>query len=187
MKFLLDFFPVVFFFITYKVGKNYTDEVNSIIIATAVLMVSTVIQISITWYKHRKIENMHIIVLALALVFGGATIYFRDEQFLIWKVSIANWLFAVIIFGSHFIGHTPVIKRMMQKTIELPEVIWNRVSYMAIVFFIALGFLNLFVAEVVDFDTWVDFKLFGLLGLNFLFIILVTLYLSRHIKEVKET
>ncbi|VAW90893.1 Intracellular septation protein IspA [hydrothermal vent metagenome] len=187
MKLLFDFFPVVFFYVTYNVGKNYTDEVNSIIIATAVLMVSTVIQISITWYKHRKIEKMHIIVLVMALVFGGATIYFRDAQFLIWKVSIANWLFAVVFLGSHFIGHTPVVKRMMQSAIELPEVIWNRLSYMWIIFFIALGVINLIVAENFDFDTWVDFKLFGLLGLTIIFIVLQTIYLSRHIKEVKET
>jgi len=187
MKLLFDFFPVVFFYITYNVGKNYTDEVNSIIIATAVLMVSTVAQISITWFKKRKIEKMHVIVLVMALVFGGATIYFRDAQFLIWKVSIANWLFAAVFFGSHFIGDTPVVKRMMQSAIELPDVIWNRLSYMWIIFFIALGAVNLVVAENVDFDTWVDFKLFGLLGLTILFIVLQTIYLSRHITEVKET
>ncbi len=187
MKLLFDFFPVIFFYITYNVGKNYTDEVNSIIIATAVLMISTVIQISITWFKSRKIEKMHIIVLVMALVFGGATIYFRDAQFLIWKVSLANWLFAAVFLGSHFIGHTPVVKRMMQSAVELPEVIWNRLSYMWIAFFIVLGIINLIVAETFDFDTWVDFKLFGLLGLTILFIVIQTLYLSRHIKEVKET
>jgi len=187
MKFLFDFFPVVFFYIAFNVSKKYTDEVDAMIIATAVLMAATVAQVAFNWFKHRKIEKMHIIVLVLALVFGGATIYFRDQQFLIWKVSIANWLFAVVFLGSHFIGHTHVIKRMMQHAVTLPDPIWDRLSYMWIVFFTALGFINLAVGYQYDFDTWVDFKLFGLLGLTFAFIILQTLYLSRHMKEVKET
>lgn len=186
MKLLFDFFPVIFFYITFNSFKEDYGEVQAMIYATAVLMVATVIQVGFNWFKHRKIEKMHIIVLALALLFGGATIYFQDKAYLIWKVTLANWLFAVVFLGSHFIGHTHIVKRMMQHSIELPEIVWDRLSYMWIIFFLALGAINLAVAWNVDFETWVDFKLFGLLGLTVLFVVVQTIYLSRHIKEVKE-
>jgi len=162
-------------------------EINSMIIATMLLMAATILQVVYNWGKHKKVEKMHIVVLVMALVFGGATIYFRDPKFLIWKVTLVNWLFAIVFLASHFIGHTPVIKRMMQKAVELPEVIWNRLSYMWIVFFASLGFINLAVANNVDFETWVDFKLFGLLGLTFLFVVVQAIYLSKHIKEEDKT
>lgn len=186
MKLLFDFFPVIFFYIAFNYYKEPYGEVQAMIIATAVLMVATVIQVSVNWFKNRKIEKMHVIVLVMALVFGGATIYFQDKAYLIWKVTLVNWLFAVAFLGSHFIGHTHIVKRMMQHTIELPELVWDRLSYMWIVFFIVLGAINLVVAQNVDFDTWVDFKLFGLLGLTVLFVVVQSIYLSRHIKEVKE-
>ncbi|MGD8925774.1 MAG: septation protein A [Thioalkalispiraceae bacterium] len=187
MKLLFDFFPVVFFYISYNFFKTSHGEIKAMIIATAVLMAATVLQVGINWFKNRKIEKMHIIVLIMALVFGGATIYFQDKTYLIWKVTLVNWLFATVFFGSHFIGHTHIVKRMMQSAVELPDPIWDRLSYMWIIFFIALGAINLVVANSVDFDTWVDFKLFGLLGLTLVFIVIQTIYLSRHVKEVKES
>lgn len=183
MKFLFDFFPVLLFYIAYNVGKKYVGEVDAMILATALLVLATCVQVAITWLRKRKVENMHIVVLVLALVFGGATIYFREPAYLIWKVTLANWLFAVAFLASHFIGHSPIVKRMMQHAVQLPEFVWNRLSYMWIGFFIALGGINLAVAANVSFDAWVDFKLFGLLGLTVLFVIIQAVYLSRHIKE----
>lgn len=156
------------------------------IIATAVLMAGTVVQVAFNWIKHRKVEKMHIIVLVMALVFGGATIYFHDKAYLIWKVSLVNWLFAGAFLGSHFIGDTHIVKRMMQHAVELPNVIWDRLSYMWIIFFIAMGAINLVVAKSVDFDTWVDFKLFGMLGLTIAFTVGQAFYIARHIKDEQE-
>jgi len=187
MKLLFDFFPVIFFYISFNYYKEAQGEVQAMIIATAILMIATVIQVAINWFKNRKIEKMHIIVLVMALVFGGATIYFQDKAYLIWKVTLVNWLFAVVFFGSHFIGHTHIVKRMMQHAIELPDQVWDKLSYMWITFFVFLGVINLIVAQNVDFDTWVDFKLFGLLGLTLVFIVIQTIYMSRHAKEVKES
>jgi len=183
MKFLFDFFPVLLFYVAYNIGKKYYGEVDSMIIATALLVLATCVQVAITWLRKRKVENMHIVVLVLALVFGGATIYFREPAYLIWKVTLANWLFAVAFLASHFIGHSPLVKRMMQHAVQLPEFVWNRLSYMWIGFFIALGGINLAVAANVSFDAWVDFKLFGLLGLTFVFVIIQSVYLARHIKD----
>ena len=182
MKFFFDFFPVLIFYVAYNLGKKSMDEVSAMILATALLMLATTIQIIWNWFKHKKIEKMHLIVLVLALVFGGATIYFRDPAFLIWKVSLVNWLFATAFIISHFIGEKSIIKHMMDHALQLPEPIWQRLSVMWIVFFIVLGGINLVVAHNVSFDTWVDFKLFGLLGLTLAFALAQGFYLSKYLQ-----
>ena len=183
MKFLFDFFPVIIFYIAYTVSKKFMGEVEGMVIATALLIAATCVQVAITWLRKRKVEKMHIIVLTLAIVFGGATIYFREPAYLIWKVTLANWLFALAFLSSHFIGESPIVKRMMQHAIELPEIIWTRLSYMWILFFAVIGVINLIVANHVSFDAWVNFKLFGMFGLTFLFVIIQSIYLARHAKE----
>lgn len=183
MKFLFDFFPVIIFYIAYTVSKKFMGEVEGMVIATALLIAATCVQVAITWLRKRKVEKMHIIVLTLAIVFGGATIYFREPAYLIWKVTLANWLFALAFLSSHFIGESPIVKRMMQHAIELPEIIWTRLSYMWILFFAVIGVINLIVASHVSFDAWVNFKLFGMFGLTFLFVIIQSIYLARHAKE----
>ncbi len=152
--------------------------------ATAALIAATVIQISYNWLRHKKIEKMHIVTLVLVVIFGGATIYFKEPQFLIWKVSIANWLFAVVFFASHFIGNkTPIVKRMMQANISMPDNAWNRLSISWVLFFVLTGVINLIVAHFYSFDIWVDFKLFGILGLTLVFVIAQGFFLSKHIIE----
>lgn len=183
MKFLFDFFPVIIFYIAYTISKRFMGEIQGMVIATSLLIVATCIQVAFTWLRKHKVEKMHIVVLVLAIVFGGATIYFREPVYLIWKVTLANWLFAIAFLASHFVGDTPIIKRMMQHAVELPEVIWNRLSYMWILFFAGVGVINLVVANHVSFDTWVDFKLFGMFGLTFLFVIIQSIYLARHVKD----
>lgn len=183
MKFLFDFFPVIVFYIAYTVSKHFTGEVEGMVIATALLIAATCGQVAITWLKKRKVEKMHIVVLVLAIVFGGATIYFHEPAYLVWKVTLGNWLFALAFLASHFIGDTPIVKRMMQHAVELPETIWNRLSYMWVLFFAVVGGINLLVAYHVSFDTWVQFKLFGMFGLTFAFVIIQSIYLARHVRE----
>lgn len=183
MKFLFDFFPVLAFYLTFNFSKSTLGEINAMIAATVVLMIATVLQITYTWFKLKKIEKMPLVVLVLALIFGGATIYFRDPAYLIWKVTLVNWLFAIAFAASHFIGEQPIIKHMMSHAIALPENIWRRLSHIWIVFFIALGGINLFVASHVSFETWVDFKLFGIMGLTLAFAIGQGVYLAKYIQE----
>lgn len=183
MKFLFDFFPVIIFYIAYTVSKRFIGEVEGMVLATALLIAATCAQVAITWWRRRKVEKMHIVVLVLAVIFGGATIYFHEPIYLVWKVTLGNWLFAIAFLVSHFIGDTPIIKRMMQHAVELPEIIWNRLSYMWISFFVVVGVINLIVADHVSFDTWVQFKLFGMFGLTFVFVIIQSFYLARHVKE----
>jgi len=175
MKLLFDLFPVVLFFIAYKMYDIYT--------ATAVIIVASLAQVAYFYLKHKRVEKMHIITLALILVLGGLTLVLQDEDFIKWKPTIVNWGFALVFLGSHYIGQKPIVERMMGQAISLPELIWVRLSWLWIAFFIVSGITNLYVAFNYDTDTWVNFKLFGLMGMTIVFIIIQGLYISRYIQE----
>jgi intracellular septation protein len=175
MKFLFDFFPIILFYIAYK---SY-----DIFVATGVAIAATFIQVAIFWYRHRRFERMHLITLALIVVLGGATLYFQDADFIKWKVSVVNWLFGLAFLASQFIGKKPLTERMMGAAVALPDVIWTRLNMSWVSFFTAVGFINLYVFKNFEESTWVDFKLYGVLGLTLLFVILQGFYLSRHVIE----
>ena len=181
MKFLFDFFPILLFFIAYKAYDIY--------VATAVAIVASFIQVGWFWLHHRRVEKMHIITLLLITVLGGATLIFQDEAFIKWKPTVVNWLFGLVFIGSQFIGKKSIVQRMMESNVELPEQIWPRLNMAWAVFFIFLGFLNLYVAFSghYDTDTWVNFKMFGMIGLTFVFIIAQAFFIGRYIKEPEET
>ncbi len=176
MKILLDFLPIVIFFGVYK----YTGD---IIIATAVLIPATMVQMAYTWFRTHKIEKMQLVTLALVIVLGGATVLFQDKTFIQWKPTVVNWLFASAFILSHFIGAKPIIQRMMQASITLPTRIWFHLSWAWAAFFFLMGALNLVVAFNFSEETWVNFKLFGMLGLTLVFILLQGVYLSKHMQD----
>lgn len=175
MKLLFDLFPVVLFFIAYKMYDIY--------VATAVIIVATIGQVAYVYAKDKRVEKMHVITLVLILVLGGLTLVLQDENFIKWKPTIVNWGFALVFLGSHFIGEKPIIERMMGQAVHLPPIIWTRLSMMWIAFFVLAGVLNLYVAFNYSTDIWVDFKLFGLMGLTLLFIVLQGFYISRYMQE----
>ena len=174
MKFLFDFFPILLFFLAYKVYDIY--------VATAVAIAASFIQVGLHWLKHRKIENSHLITLVILILFGGATLLLQDETFIKWKPSVVNWVFALVFLASQFIGNKTIIERMMSKSITLPAAIWTKLNLSWVVFFIALGIINLYVVYNYDTDTWVNFKLFGMMGLTIVFIIGQAFYMSRHMQ-----
>lgn len=174
MKFFYDFFPILLFFIAYKIYGIYA--------ATAVAIVASFIQVCFSWLKNRRVENMHIATLILITVLGGATLLFRDETFIKWKPTIVNWLFAVVFLGSQFLSKKTLIQRMMENSFTLSaEYIWIRLNILWVIFFTVMGFINLYVAFNFDTNTWVNFKLFGMMGLTFIFVLGQGLYLSRYI------
>lgn len=189
MKLLFDFFPILLFFITYKIGPALAPadyplfKENPIYLATLVAIVASVIQVGYTWIKNRKLENMHLLSLVLIVVFGGATLYFKNALFIKWKPTVLNWLFGVVFLGSQFIGQKTVIQRMLGEQLELPGEVWRRLNLAWSVFFILVGGVNLLVAYNFDEATWVNFKLFGMLGLTILFVILQSMYLSRYLPQ----
>ena len=123
---------------------------------------------------------MHLISLGILLAFGTLTLAFKDPLFIKWKVSIFNWVFAIVIIGSQFIGKKPLIERMMSHALEVPKKIWKNVNFSWGVFFALVGFVNIFVAYTYSEETWVDFKLFGVLGMTLIFMIAQGIYLAKH-------
>ncbi|MEY2700039.1 MAG: hypothetical protein RIQ52_794 [Pseudomonadota bacterium] len=177
MKLLLDFFPILLFFVTYKYLGIYP--------ATAVVIAATVIQVGIGWWRLRRLEAMPLVTLVLIVVFGGATLVFQDEMFIKWKPSVLNTLFAVAFLASRWIGEKPLIQRMMGEQIALPAAIWRKLNDAWTLFFLLLAGVNLYVVYNFDTETWVNFKLFGLLGLTLVFVVVQSFFISRHVSETR--
>ncbi|MGZ8158389.1 MAG: septation protein A [Methylobacter sp.] len=178
MKQLIEFIPIILFFIAYKVYDIY--------VATAVVMVATIIQITYAWFKHRKIETMQWITLALVIVMGGATLYLQDEQFIKWKFSIIEWLFGLAFLGSQFIGKKTFIERMMSANLTMPSLVWKRLNLSWASFFISIGFLNVYVMYNYDTDDWVSFKTFVAPGLMVVFMVVQMIFLYKYVPETEE-
>ncbi len=183
LKFIYDFLPIIIFFATYKL----TD--NDIYAATTAAIIATIIHTAIQWFMHKKLENQHIINLVVILFFGGLTLLFQDDTFIKWKVTVINWIFGLALLGSQFVGKKNIIQRQLDEAIQLPEPIWFRLNMMWVAFFMFCGLLNIYVAFFYGTDLtaearqeiWVDFKMYGMLGLTFAFMILQIFYLQRHI------
>ena len=178
MKLLLDFLPILIFFGAYKVTED-------LITATAVLIPVTIIQVAVVFWLTKKVEKMALVTLALVIILGGLTVFLNDGWFIMWKPTVVNWLFAAAFFGSHFIGQRPIIKRLLGHAISLEAQQWVTLSFAWIAFFIFSGLLNLIVAYQFSEDVWVNFKLFGGMGLLLLFVLAQGLYLSKYIEEPK--
>ncbi|MFA5983185.1 MAG: septation protein A [Methylococcaceae bacterium] len=178
MKQATDFLPILLFFIAYKLYDIY--------VATAVVIAATVILVAFTWFKFRKIEAMQWITLILVLVMGGATLYFQDEQFIKWKLSVIEWLFGIAFLGSQYIGKKPFIERMMSGNINLPPPIWKRLNTLWGSFFIAVGCLNVYVMYHYNTDDWVTFKTFGVPILMLIFVFGQMLFLYKHVSDTEE-
>lgn len=175
MKILFDLFPVILFFVAYKVFGIYT--------ATSVAIAATFAQIGWLKLRGKAIEPMLWISLAIIVVFGGATLLLHDETFIKWKPTVLYWLFAVVLLGSQWLAGKNLMRSLMGTQLKLPDAVWNKVNLSWSIFFIAAGALNLYVAFNFATDTWVNFKLFGLLGLMIVFVIGQGLFLSKYVQE----
>lgn len=175
MKLLFDFLPILLFFIAYKLTDIY--------VATGVLIVATLVQVGWIWLRRRQLEKLPLFTAGLVLVLGGATLIFHDPIFVKWKPTVVNWLFASAFLGSVFIGRKTLLERMMGGQLELPTPVWVKLTFAWVIFFIILGTVNLYVAFTFDENTWVNFKLFGMMGLTLLFVLAQAVYLSRHVKS----
>jgi intracellular septation protein len=170
MQLLFDFFPVIAFFVAYKVADIY--------VATGVIIIAVILQTLIQWVRHRKVSSMSLISGALVLVFGGLTLLIHDSAFIQWKVTVVNWLFAAAFCASQFIGERPLIERIMGENVQLERPLWRKLNWAWTFFFLLLGGVNLYVAKNFSENFWVDFKLFGILGLTFAFALLQGVWLA---------
>lgn len=178
MKQLFEFFPIVLFFIAYKLYGIY--------VATEVMIGATTLGVALTWLKYRQVTSMQWITLVLAIVLGGATIYLHDERFLKWKLSIVEWLFGIAFLGSQFIGKKPFVERMMSSNLTLPASVWKRLNLMWGSFFISVGFINLYVMQHYNTDDWVTFKTFGVPGLMVVFILVQIVFIYKYLPEAED-
>lgn len=171
MKFLRDFFPVILFFIAYQLKDIYT--------ATLVAILASSLQVSWEWWRTRRVETMHQVTLVLLLVFGGLTLLLHDPLFIKWKPTVVNWMFASAFLGSRWIGEKPLAQRLMDRSVQLDLSEWRKLNMGWTVFFLVMGGINLYVAFNYPESTWVNFKLFGMLGMTIGFIIAQAFYIAR--------
>ena len=187
MKQLIDFIPLILFFVVYKMDPRMISlgaeqyAVGGPFSATLVLMASSIVVYGGLYLKNRQLEKNHAITLVAVLLFGGMTLFFHDEAFLKWKTPIVNWIFAVAFLASQFIGEKTLLERMIGHTLTVPKSIWLKMNISWVIFFTLLGAANLFVAFTFH-EVWVDFKVFGSLILTFLFVIGQFLVISKHIQ-----
>jgi intracellular septation protein len=175
MKQLIEFIPILLFFAAYKIYDIY--------IATAVVMIATVIQIAYAWFKHRKIETMQWVTLVLVVVMGGATLYLQDEQFIKWKFSIIEWLFGLAFLGSQFFGKKTFIEKMMSANLTMPAFAWKRLNLSWASFFIGVGCLNVYVMYHYSTDDWVAFKTFVAPALMVVFMGVQMIFLYKYVPD----
>lgn len=199
MKILFDLLPVILFFAAYKFaghdpqsahelasrvfGSGIETAQAPILIATAVAILATMGQIAWVWLRHRKVDTMLWISLAIIVVFGGATLLFHNPTFIKWKPTALYWLFAGVLAGAELLFRRNLIRRMLEAQVRLPDQVWGRLNHAWAAFFFMMGCLNLYVAYSFSEEAWVNFKLFGGMGLMLLFVVGQGFYLSKHIQE----
>jgi len=175
MKFLFDLFPVVLFFAAFKLFDIY--------VATAAAIAASFLQIGWLKWKGRKVDTMMWVTLIIIVVFGGATLVLHDETFIKWKPTVLYWLFGIVIGGGELLFRKNLIRAMLGEQIRLPDGVWTRLNWSWAGFFAFMGAANLYVANHFSTDAWVNFKLFGGMGLMLLFVVLQALFLARYIEE----
>jgi intracellular septation protein len=174
VKFFFDFFPVILFFVAFKV--------SDIFVATGVAIAATIAQIAWVLLRRKKVTGMQWTSLVIIVVFGGATLLLRDETFIKWKPTVLYWLAGVVFLGALAFKQN-LVKGVMGEGIELPEPVWRKLAVAWGVFFLFKGTLNLWVAYNFSTETWVNFKLFGGMGLMLAFVIVQALWIARYLPE----
>ena len=206
MKLLFDLFPVILFFLVFKIAggnpeaaQNFAGQYLSalvsggevstaqapILLATAVAILATIAQIVWLLARRKPVDAMLWVSLGIIVVFGGATIYFHDEQFIKLKPTVLYWCFSLVLLLSPLLIGKNLMRSMMGKQLTLPDPVWGRLNLAWGLFFAAMGAVNLYVAFSFPLTFWVNFKMFGFLGLMIAFIIAQSLYLGRYMKETE--
>lgn len=204
MKLLFDLFPVILFFAVFKFAgaqpeaaqafaSHYlaflvadgeiTAQQAPILLSTAVAILATLAQVLWLLLRRRHVDTMLWVSLVIIVVFGGATIYFHDEMFIKWKPTVLYWCFALALIGAQLILRKNLIRSLMGQQMSLPDPVWDKLNLAWSAFFAAMGALNLYIAFNFPLELWVNFKMFGFIGLMIAFVIAQTAYLSRYLKE----
>ena len=177
MSFIFDFFPILAFFIFYKLYNIY--------IATAVTMAISCAQLAYVWFKHKKLDKTLLFTLVTILILGSATLILHDELFIKWKPTVLYWSLATFIVVRYILGYGSSLQAFLQDKILLDTNVWKNIDIAVATFLTLLGVLNLTIAYNFDTNTWVYFKLFGSLGLTLLFSIILSFYIAKNAIEIE--
>jgi intracellular septation protein len=204
MKFLFDLFPLILFFVVFRISEGNAGAAQAfagqylagfvsdgtvsaaqapILLATAVAILATIVQIGYLLVRGKKVDTMLWVSFAIIVLFGGATIYFHNETFIKWKPTVLYWCFGATLILSQLLLRKNLIRTMMQEQVSLPEPLWQRLNMAWVLFFASMGLLNLYVAFNFPLATWVNFKLFGGMGLMFAFVMAQSFFLSKYMKD----
>jgi intracellular septation protein len=175
MKFLFDLFPVALFFVAFKLFDIY--------VATGVAIATTALQVGWLKLRGKPVHPMLWASFAIIVVFGGATLLLKDETFIKWKPTVLYWLFGAVLAGAELLFRRNLIRAVLGEQMQLPERVWGRLLWSWVAFFAFMGAANLYVAYHYSTDFWVNFKLFGGMGLMFFFVIVQSLVLSKYAEE----
>ncbi|MEO7852726.1 MAG: septation protein A [Rubrivivax sp.] len=204
MKILFDFLPIILFFAAFKYAEGNKEwaadfasnqlgflvsggvvgpEEAPVLLATVVVIIASLLQV--IWLKSRgkKVDTMLWVSLVLVVVLGGATIYFHSEAFIKWKPSVLYWVMGLAFWLSPLLFGKNILRMLMSEQMQLPAKVWHRLNFAWVAFFAIMGLINLWVAYNFSTSTWVNFKLFGALGLMLVFTVAQGLYLSPYMKE----
>lgn len=170
MQLLFDFLPVLAFFVAYKLGGIY--------VATAAIMAAVAIQAAVQWFRTGKVSTMMLISTLLVLVLGSVTLLVRNTAFIQWKPTVLNWLFALGFLVAPYFGGQTLVQRLIGQQLTLEERLWRTLNWIWVGFFVLMGALNILVLYRYDEATWVNFKVFGMIGLTVAFVILQGIWLA---------
>ena len=200
MKLLIDYFSVVLFYLAYqfytRIPEDFVFSINAwiplglvagekssaIYFAIFVGIVAAGLQTLIHWILEGKPTKLHLIAFFAFLLFGGITFFMRDPVFIKWKPTIVNMIFAIVFLGSTFVGKKSLVEHMLGNSMQVSKRIWNRLTLSWAIFFVFVAILNIIIAYNFSESTWVNFKLFGILGMTFCFLVIQALYLSKLIQ-----
>ncbi len=204
MKILLDFLPILLFFLTFKYADGHKDWAAAfatdhlgfvvaggkvgpneapVLLATVVVVAATIVQVAWLKANRRKVDLMLWVSLVLVVVLGGLTVWLHSETFIKWKPTLLYWAMGLALWIGQAVFGRNLLRLLMGEQLTLPDAVWRRLSLAWIGFFLAMGVLNLWIAYRFSTDIWVDFKLFGSLGLMLVFTIAQGVYLSRYLHD----
>ncbi|NOX76696.1 MAG: septation protein A [Gammaproteobacteria bacterium] len=179
MNSILEMFPFLIFAGAYYLADIFT--------ATAMAIAASIVQVAWFWFRDGRVKTSHLITLVLIVVFGGMTLAFQDESFIKWKFSIVSWLFAAVIFGSHFVGDRTLVERMMGASFTVPGFVWQRANAAIGSLMLLEGLVNVYVMYAFDTDTWFNIKFYGMTAATLLFMLGLGLYLTRYVEDEPQT
>ncbi len=174
LKVLLEFLPIALFFIGYKLFD--------LMFATWVAIAASFVQLLIVRLMSGRFEKVSVISFFSILILGGATLLLKDEIYVKWKPTAVYWLLSATLLFSQIFGTKPMLQRLGESNLSLPTRVWQLLNFSWFGFFLIMGFLNLYVVYNFDDNVWVNFKLFGTLGITILFIILQSVFMAKHLQ-----